>query len=533
MGDLRHFKKPIFGVVVIFMAGILVGRYLPFSLYPSLIFYFILIGTLGFAILGYLKSKDKMVIFFIFTGIFLAGILHFLICYFPSRKDIVKYAPSRKPVVIVGRIINSPRLREGKKKRVSFIIKPLWLEIESGENGGNFRPCLTKQNRKKVDGKVWVTSFFPYRYYKYGDIVRIKGKLSIPRGAQGKNRFNWQRYLSYQGIWTEITTGRVEILERNKGNPILHLIFSTGKWMEDEIDKLLPYPYSSILKGIMLGDKEDLPSRVLDNFRTTGTAHVLVVSGLHVGLLLFILVTLFRFLRFPRKISFCLSLPVIFYYALMTGLRPPIIRASLMATVGIICYLLDREVPLPVILFLAAFVVLILDPLSLFSVSFQLSFLAVGGIIFFTPYFQEKFKFLPGWLRTSLSVSIAAQLCLLPLLGFYFGQFPLIGILANLIIVPLITFILALGFLSLALSIFTFQGAQILANTNWLGLHALLSIVNFFSFSRFPYLNLFFSPKVNPFPAWVILVYYFIVVIFTHGEYLLKKRRLPLPEDEN
>ncbi|HDN84670.1 MAG TPA: hypothetical protein ENG47_02775, partial [Candidatus Aerophobetes bacterium] len=132
--------------------------------------------------------------------------------------------------------------------------------------------------------------------------------------------------------------------------------------------------------------------------------------------------------------------------------------------------------------------------------------LSCGRDYFFTPYFQEKFKFLPGWLRTSLSVSIAAQLCLLPLLGFYFGQLPLIGILANLIIVPLITFILALGFLSLALSIFTFQGAQILANTNWLGLHALLSIVNFFSFSRFPYLNLFFSPKVNPFPAWVILV---------------------------
>jgi len=203
------------------------------------------------------------------------------------------------------------------------------------------------------------------------------------------------------------------VLEKGTGNPLLSFVFSSKNWLVEKIDKNLPPFYSSILKAILLGEREGLPSRVLENFRRTGTAHVLVVSGLHVGLLLFIVFTVVRVSGFSSKIAYGVALPIVIYYAFLSGLRPPIVRATLMATVGIICYFLDRDVPL--ILCLAAFIILLVNPLSLFTVSFQLSFLAVGGIVYLVPYLEKKLKRLPGLLRKPFSVSLAAQLSLLPL----------------------------------------------------------------------------------------------------------------------
>lgn len=155
-----------------------------------------------------------------------------------------------------------------------------------------------------------------------------------------------------------------------------------------------------------------------------------------------------------------------------------------MAGVGLACLLVNRDTPPLVILSLAALFILILSPLSLFTTSFQLSFIAVGGIIYLTPYLEKRFKRLPFWLRKSLAISLAAQLSVLPLLAFYFHQIPLIGLLSNLLITPLVTIILALGFFSLALGLITLEGAQIIANANWLALTGLLRLVNFFSFSQ-------------------------------------------------
>jgi len=488
-----RFGKPILGITGLFIVGIVAGRYF-FS--PSFLplLYFIEIILLILTFFVYFFRKIKVTTLLILMAVFLWGVLHFCIHYFPSPTDIVRYAPSLNPVRITGRIITSPRLREGKRKRITFMMQALWME------------------EKKVDGKVWVTSFFPYKYYGYGDIVKIEGKLGIPRKAQKESSFDWRRYLSYQGVWTEVTTGKIEVLARKRGNPLTQLAFSSRDWIRRKIDKILPPPYCSVLKGILLGDREELPLQVLRNFQLTGTAHILVVSGLHVGLLFFVVFTLTRLIGFSQKIALSFALPIIVYYSFLTGLRPPIVRASLMAAMGVVCYFLDREVSLIVILSLVAFIILIINPLSLFTVSFQLSFLAVGGIIYLTPYLERKWNFLPKLLRRSLSVSTSAQLFLLPLFSFYFRQFPLIGFFANLLIVPFLTPILSLGFLSLATATFSLWAAQIFFNTTWFLLRSLLFVVDFLSFSWAPDIAQFFSPQVESPPLWMLLIYYVLLI---------------------
>jgi len=246
----------------------------------------------------------------------------------------------------------------------------------------------------------------------------------------------------------------------------------------------------------------------------TTTTHVLVVSGLHVGLILLILFFVLRTLGVRSKIVAVFAFPVLVYYALLVGLRAPVVRASFMAGVGLTCLLINRDTPLRVVLSLAAFFILILNPLSLFTVSFQLSFVAVGGIIYLNRPLEEKLHILPRWLATSLAISLAAQLSILPLLAFYFHQLPLIGVFANFLLAPLITIILALGFLSLALGFLFLSAGQLIANTNWLIISSLLWLVDRLSFSSFPILSRIACPSIGPFPAeWLIPYYLGLIII--------------------
>lgn len=507
MKDTSQLNRPITGIILSFIAGILAGRYLPFLLFLTHV-YLLQSGLLILTIFSYLKKKTRTVTILLFVLVFFFGVTHFCLRYYPSPNNIVHFAPSENPVQLVGRIVKKPRVREGGRRSVTFIMRA--LRIGCTQNSAAAEEKIVWQD---VEGKIWIRSFYPYLYYGYGDIVRVEGKLNIPRGAKKRGEFDWRKYLSYQGIWTEMNTGRVWMVEQDRGNFILHIAFSFGDKIREVIEKYLPSPHSSVLKAIMLGDRDNLPSGVLVKFRASGTAHILVVSGLHVGLLAFIVFTFCRAIGVPRKSCYCLILPIIGFYTLVTGMRPPIMRAGLMTIVGVICYLLDREVPLLIILMLAAFIILIVNPLSLFTVSFQLSFTAVAGIVYLTPYLKEKFHLLPGKVRDSLSVSCAAQLSLFPLLAFYFHQFPLLGTLANLMVVPLITVILALGFLSGVLALFVHGAAGIIFNTNWLALHSLLYIVEFLSFSWNSHLALYFYPRIVSFPLWVIFTYYALLAV--------------------
>ncbi|MFQ6065657.1 MAG: ComEC/Rec2 family competence protein [bacterium] len=497
-------NKPIVGLTLFFIAGIVLGRYLSL---PFLFLYLTFLLLFGLSVIFYLKKRKRLVAYLLFSLTILAGSLYFGYAYFPhSPSHIINFTSSKKALEISGRVINRPQL---KGKRVQFImeVEKIGSENRSQKIGGKKEDGLSEKIEKKVEGKVWVISYFPLINYDYGDEVRLKGKLTLPKGGKGAE-FDWQRYLSYQGIWVELRTGKVDLVKKGRGNPLMKWAYRSRDWMVRLIEHSLPQPESFILKAIMLGDKDSLPAVVKDKFLKTGTGHILVVSGLHVGLVLFILFVFFRTLGFSFKLTSLLAVPFLAYYAVLTGLRPPVLRATLMAGVGLACLLINRDISPLVILSLAALFILILSPLSLFTASFQLSFIAVGGIIYLTPQLEERFKKMPLWLRRSLAITLAAQLSVLPLLAFYFHRIPFIGLLTNLLIAPLVTIILALGFFSLALGLITLGGAQIIANPNWLALTGLLWLVNFFSFSRSRAISNLVCPQVGAFSPIILIIYY-------------------------
>jgi len=486
-------KKPILGITLFFILGIVLGRYLnlPFlPLYLGLAVLFVLTFIL------YLKKKEKWTGYSLFLITLLIGIVYFYYIYYPhSFNHIVAYAPSEEKVTIIGRVVNRPQLKE---RRIRFTIEAKKI-IENGQE-------------KPAQGKIWVTSYFPLENYDYGDTVKVEGRLRLPRGAKEKEGFSWQRYLSYQGIWVELATGKVTVLKRGGGNPLIKWAYQSRNWMVRVIEHILPEPHSAVLKGIILGDKESLPPGVQESFLKTGTGHILVVSGLHIGLILFLFLILFRVIALPSKLAFLVVIPILTYYALLTGLRPPVLRATLMVIIGLVSLIIDRDTPLLAILSLSCLIILFFNPLALFKASFQLSFLTVAGIIYLTPYLEIRLKKFPFWLKRSLAISLSAQLSILPLLAFYFNRLPLIGIITNLIITPLITIILALGFLSLVLGMVSLVLAQWVAYSNWLAISLLLEITTFFSFSNSRVLSNLICPYLRSFPSWLLLIYYSVLV---------------------
>ncbi len=210
-----------------------------------------------------------------------------------------------------------------------------------------------------------------------------------------------------------------------------------------------------ILSALTLGYKRDLDRKTKRLFSAAGTMHVLAVSGLHVGIVYFIIVFLFGFLRKQktgRLFFVILTIVLLWVYAFITGLPPSVMRASTMFSLFVIGENISRKPNSYNSLAASAIFLLLLNPGNLFDVGFQLSYAAVFGILFLQPklflLFDTKNKIVK-YCWALLTVSVAAQVTTLPITLFYFHQFPSYFWLANLVIIPAVTLLIILGIILL------------------------------------------------------------------------------------
>ncbi len=251
--------KPIYGITLFFILGIILGRYLtlPFiPLYLGLTILFVL------AFFLYLKRKGKWTGYSLFLITLLIGIVYFYYIYYPhSPQHIVTYAPSQEKVMVIGEVVSRPQLKEG---RIRFTIEA--------------KKIIENEQERSTQGRIWIVSYFPLENYDYGDTIRLEGRLRLPQEAREEGAFDWQRYLSYQGIWVELATGKVTVIRRQGGSFLIRWAHKSRNWMVRVIEHTLPEPHSAVLKGILLGDKESLPFAVQESFLRTGTGQAVPVQ---------------------------------------------------------------------------------------------------------------------------------------------------------------------------------------------------------------------------------------------------------------
>jgi len=353
-----------------------------------------------------------------------------------------------------------------------------------------------------------------YPTYSYGDVLRVTGKLeTLPQ----LDAFDYEGYLAHQEIYSTMLYPEIEILERGRSSKLLGWVYSVRNRLSQNLARVLPEPQASLAQGIILGIRYNIPTEVRDDFAHTGTAHLLAISGLHLSIMAGILLSIGIWLFGRRRhIYIWLALGIIWLYALITGMHPPVARGAVMASVFLAAGLLGRQRTAITSLAFAAAVMVGINPQILWDASFQLSFLAMAGLIFIAPPLMSLGRkavnttigeegvgvSLANIVTDSFSVTLAAIIAVWPLIAHYFGIVSFVAPLATLLALPALPAIIAAGAVAGLIGLAFLPIAQAIGWLAWLFISYMLFIVS--GFASLPMSSI----EVGSVNTTVIVVYY-------------------------
>ena len=393
--------------------------------------------------------------------------------------------------------------------------------------------ALEKVNNVKTKGNIILNIYNYKNNLNKNDKIILTSKIIKFKNFKNPNNFKYKEYMYSKGIYgysyTHSNNIKIVARHKNKNGFIDNFKKNFSLLLEKNIkDKNT----KSVLKALTIGEKEGLSKELKTSFIKTGSGHLLAISGLHIGIVgyFFFILSLFflkhisilRNYAILKKLSFFISAFPICLYSIISGLSPPTQRATIMALFFIFGFIFEKEQNILNIFFLSAIIILLINPYSIFSISFQFSYIAVFFIIFgikrlrlknSTPSLIKRYLYI---FLNFMIVSLLAILSTLPLGIYYFHSFSTIGLLSNIILVPLIGFIslpcaiLSLFFSALSsyISIFfmTISGFFIKLAINFI---LFLSNFNFVKVTSF-----------IPTPLEIVLFYLIFILIIT----ILKNR---------
>jgi competence protein ComEC len=281
--------------------------------------------------------------------------------------------------------------------------------------------------------------------WTYGDRLSLDGKLVTPPEAED---FSYRAYLARQDVYTYLTYPRVHLLQSGVGNPLLAAIYRLRDWAYAEVFHLYPAPEAPLLAGILLGVDSEMPDRLAQAFRDTGTAHIIAISGFNIAILAQLFSKIFGRI-FSRWWALLASIIAITGYSIMVGGAPSVARAAVMGSLALIAQAIGRRSSGANALALTAAVMCLPNPQLPWDVSFQLSFGATLGLVLYGDRLQEGFtRLLEQRVSSDLAqritrpvsdyilMTLAAQWMTLPIILYHFKRLSLVSLIANPLILP-------------------------------------------------------------------------------------------------
>ena len=458
-------------------------------------------------------------------ALFISAVLFFLFGIFLTEKRlqvIVGIVPLEN---FSGRVkvIKEPQIKD---RRQNLIIRP--------------------ENKKHQDEKFLISTD-AYEKYSYGDILEVDCNLKIPENFS--EDFDYRMYLAKDKIFYLCDKAQIEKTGENKGNLIYTEILLVKNIFERKIYENLPAPESGLLVGLILGGSNQLSDEMQDNFSRTGLTHIVAVSGYNVTIIVNYLMLLGIFLGFWRRQAFWLAVIGVILFVIIVGAPASATRAGVM---GILLAWAMKNGRLAnsqnAVLFAAAVMLLFNPTLLRWDVGFQLSFLATLGIIHIYPILEkiswrkilwkvyawirfrgqderleailagEKKSFSagrPGLIMETLLLTLSAQIFVLPIILYNFGQLSLISPLANILVLPIIPLAMFLGFLAVLLSFALPFLSQFLVWPVYLPLKYETAMVNFLA-------DIKYASVEARLGWWGVVLWYIILITVV---YFFEKRK--------
>ena len=362
----------------------------------------------------------------------------------PSEPSIHHYA-KKDELVISGRVGTKP---EQGERRTKLVLAALSVK----EKGGELR---------KVPGKLTVYVYGLKRTLRFADRVTVHGDIRLPRNFANPGGFDYKRYLAFKGIRGIVYTGAntLTVVDPENGFSFHESIARKINTRRQQFSRFIfsvveNRKPAAVLTLLTTGLTEQVPRELRENFSKAGASHILAISGLHLsivaGLFFFLCNSIFRFSSrllisgANRKIAAVVTLVPLTYYALLSGFSPSTQRAYIMIVVFLFSWVVQKQIDGLNSLCAAGIIILLLDPSSLFSVSFQLSFAAVLFIICGFSLVRDlpaaKKKNFAGRVFVFLCISFFAITGTVPIVMYYFNIICFVQLVTSLVIIPVLGF---------------------------------------------------------------------------------------------
>lgn len=416
-------KEPFLRLLIPFMAGMILGMYvtIPIRVLPIL-------SICGWMIPSFLKPADH------FALRHLQGAcIHITI--FLLGTGLWHQADIRRRADWVGHHLN-----DSSRLVLSLEEQPL-KKARSWKAAATVTAVINEGRLQPASGKM-LLYFLKEPALQYGDRLMIQGEIQRIRGIPGG--FDYGKYCSYRNLFHQVFLKNWQVLPA-KGKHHSHWLQDTRDYCLKILRQYIPRQQEyGIAQALLIGYREELDKGIVQAYTNTGVVHIIAISGLHLGL---IYITLLQLLKWMPKVARAvLVIAVLWAFSLLTGASASVLRSAVMFSIMATGqFMLGRYANSRNTLAAAAFLLLCYQPYFLLDVGFQLSFLAVGGILFCYQPVYDWWMLRNKWLDKlwqMIAVSIAAQVFTWPVCLYYFHQFPNLFLLANLIAVPLSTMLL-------------------------------------------------------------------------------------------
>lgn len=500
-------ERPILIAVIGYMIGILWGLYFNFSV----ALFYIFIAAIYFILKTFL-SKNKwnilsprryfryIKIFFNRKSIYLIiiiSIISNLIVDFQNEKYENVYKDGEELTLVA--IVDSNK--EEKEYKDTYKIKTEYKDTNL---------ILSVNKNKDIE-------------LEYGNKILIKGEFVEPSEARNYGGFDYKEYLKSIKIHGTIKADSIEILAKNSNNPIFTFANNINLKIKENINKLIPEKYSAIFTGLILGDTSKVEEEINDDFKIANISHVLAISGMHITYIVIGIELLLKRGIGKRKTRI-ITIIILVMYMFITGFMPSVVRSSIMGIIMLISKLIHRKNDIWTSISLSLLILLIYNPFLILNVGLQLSYLGTIGIVCFNKNvynflrklkiqnkkiryrINRKFILFMDKIKEMLSVTLSAQIVILPILLFNFNILGIYFFISNILVSIIIGPIIIVGFVCILISFISIEIAKILSIFMSVGIQILISISEI---SHLPFSKIYIpTPKV-----WQIVIYYICVIV--------------------
>lgn len=485
-------------------------------------FLFILIPYSLGLIMSYFIETNIVLLYALFIAITILGVITFMMKKQGANMIIFL------SLFILGAIVSNYHLNKsillnfkGETLEVQGIVREI-LTVDKNYTKAEFEVTTVKLDRSMImiREKTSLNIKGNLKINK-GDIIKFQGTIDGISRNGNPYLFNYRTYMFTKGVYTNMSATSYSVKILSKENPTLgdNLSINFEERVNNIFDNNLKSNNSSIMKSIILGNSSYLDEETQGKFRDLGLGHILAVSGLHVGLIFLFIMYILQAIGLQRNLSVILSVIAIWAYGYMIGLPASVVRASIMFSLLSLSSLIYRRYDSINIIAFTGTIMLIIRPLWILNIGFQISFVATASIILLTPKINKIFKqYKMTNIGKSLAPLIGVQLGTLPIVAYYFNNYSVMSIVANIIIIPLISLALILSLSAIILSYIFMPLVRLLGPL----INIILDFNNFLvdKLDAFP-----LSPIILSSPSLGRIIVYYVIIFLALG--YIKVYRIP------